>query len=243
MPTMDYFLSSDLMEPPEGGAYYTERLVRLPNLGLHYTPDAGADAVAHADGPAFWSGQALYKYLPQYDAVFPRIARELGACRFVFIGFAKSEAVTEVFRERLWAAFAEVGLDAERHVVILPPMQQRDYIEAVGRADVILDTIEWSGGKSTLDCLAVNPAIVTLAGRFMRGRHTAAILRHIGCAATIAESVDAYVAIAVRLGRDPVWRAEVRQAVARGKQRAFGDLAYIRALEGFLAEAVVDRAG
>jgi predicted O-linked N-acetylglucosamine transferase (SPINDLY family) len=243
MPTMDYFLSSDLMEPPEGGAYYTERLVRLPNLGLHYTPDAGADAVAHADGPVFWSGQALYKYLPQYDAVFPRIARELGACRFVFIGFAKSEAVTEVFRERLWAAFAEVGLDAERHVVILPPMPQRDYIEAVGRADVILDTIEWSGGKSTLDCLAVNPAIVTLAGRFMRGRHTAAILRHIGCAATIAESVDAYVAIAVRLGRDPVWRAEVRQAVARGKQRAFGDLAYIRALEGFLAEAVVDRAG
>jgi predicted O-linked N-acetylglucosamine transferase (SPINDLY family) len=243
LPTIDYFLSSALMEPPEGDTYYTERLVRLPNLGLHYTPDeADPSARAETDEPVFWSGQALYKYLPQYDAVFPRIARELGACRFVFIGFARSEAVTRLFRDRLWAAFADAGLDADRHVVILPPMSQDEYLNAVGRADVILDTIGWSGGKSTLDCLAVNPAIVTLPGRFMRGRHTAAILRHIGCGATVAESVDDYVAIAVRLARDPRWRAEVRQAVALGKVRAFEDLTYVRALEAFLADAMVDRA-
>ena len=124
--------------------------------------------------------------------------------------------MTEVFRDRLWQAFAAAGLDAGRHVVILPPMSQVDYIDAAGLADVILDTPGWSGGKSTLDCLAVDPAIVTMPGRFMRGRHTAAILRRIGCEATIAGSVDEYVSIAVRLARDPVWRAEVRQAVARG---------------------------
>ena len=31
-PTLDYYLSSDLMEPPDGAQHYTERLVRLPNL-------------------------------------------------------------------------------------------------------------------------------------------------------------------------------------------------------------------
>ena len=102
----------------------------------------------------------------------------------------------------------------------------------------MLDTPGWSGGKSTLDCLAQDPAIVTLPGRFMRGRHTAAILRRIGCEATIAGSVDEYVAIAARLGLDAAWRAEVRQAVARGKAGAFGDLAYVRALETFLAGAL-----
>ncbi len=117
--------------------------------GPHFEPDR--------PGPVFWSGQALYKYLPQYDAIFPRIAAELGACRFVFIAFAKSQAVTDAFRNRLWQAFAAAGLDAGQHVVILPPMSQRDYIDAVGRADVILDTIGWSGGKSTLDCLATDP--------------------------------------------------------------------------------------
>ena len=248
MPTVDYFLSSDLMEPPEGDANYTERLVRLPHLGLCYTPDApivrldgraGREELGlHPLAPVFWSGQALYKYLPQYDWVFPRIAAEVGDCQFVFIGYAKSEAVTEIFRERMGDAFAAAGLDAERHVVILPPLSQQDYVHAVGLADVILDTIGWSGGKSTLDCLETDPAIVTLPGRFMRGRHTAAILRRIGCEATIAKSLEEYVSIAVRLAGDPVWRAEVRHSVACGKHDAFGDLVYVRALERFLTDVV-----
>jgi protein O-GlcNAc transferase len=242
MPTIDYFLSSEMMEPPSGDAHYTERLVRLPNLGLCYTPDAPNPGSVERGDPAvpmFWSGQALYKYLPRYDMIYPRIAAALGECRFIFIAFAKSQAVTDAFRDRLWAAFAAAGLDAGRHVVILPPMSQSDYIDAVGHSDVVLDTPGWSGGKSTLDCLAVNPAIVTLPGRFMRGRHTAAILRRIGCEATIAGSVVEYVSLAVRLARDPVWRAEVRQAVACRKHRAFDDLAYVRALEAFLVDAVV----
>jgi predicted O-linked N-acetylglucosamine transferase (SPINDLY family) len=79
---------------------------------------------------------------------------------------------------------------------------------------------------------------VTLPGRFMRGRHTAAILRRIGTEATIAGSLGDYVEIAVRLGRDPGWRAQQRLAVAHGKSRAFADTDYIRALETFLANAV-----
>jgi predicted O-linked N-acetylglucosamine transferase (SPINDLY family) len=248
MPTLDYFLSSDLMEPPDGEAHYTEHLVRLPHLGLCYVPDeVRPDPLDRTElglapvGPVYWSGQALYKYRPDYDAVFPRIAAAVGACQFVFIGFAKSRAVTAAFRERLGAAFAAFGMDADRYCVVLPPMSPERFVAAVGVADVVLDTPGWSGGKSTLDCLAQDPAIVTLPGRLMRGRHTAAILRRIGCEATIAGSVDEYVAIAARLGLDTAWRAEMRQAVARGKADAFGDVAYVRALETFLASAVVER--
>lgn len=247
MPTMDHYLSSELMEPPNGDAHYTEHLVRLPNLGLCYQPDTARaprlDRTAlglHPTAPVFWSGQAVYKYAPQYDEVFPRIAAELGACQFVFIGFAKSQAVTDAFRDRLLRAFAAAGLNGDRHVAILPPMPQQDYIDAVGLADVILDTPGWSGGKSTLDCLAVDPAIVTLAGQFMRGRHTAAILRRIGCEATVAGSLDEYVSIAVRLARDPAWRNEVRQVVRSGKRHAFQDMDYVRALESFLDHAVFE---
>ena len=77
-----------------------------------------------------------------------------------------------------------------------------------------------------------------MPGRFLRGRHTAAILRRIGCEQTIAGSLDEYVSIAVRLARDPAWRAEVRQTVATGKHRLFRDADAIRALEDFLVQAV-----
>lgn len=245
MPTLDYFLSSEMMEPADSDAHYTERLVRLPNLGMWYRPDEPpalqldrAAVGLRPDVPVYWSGQALYKYLPQFDPLYPRIAAAVGACQFVFIAFARSRTVTEAFRDRLHTAFAAAGMDADRYCVFLPPMPQAQFVAAVGLADVVLDTPGWSGGKSTLDCLSQDPAVVTWPGGFMRGRHTAAILRRIGCASTIANSQDEYVSIAARLGRDPAWRAEVRQAVRRGKGRVFMDPDYIRGLETFLKGAV-----
>ena len=244
MPTMDYFLTSDLMEPPDAALHYTERLIRLPRLGMHYTPDeappVAVDPVPLGLDPAlpiFWSGQTQPKYLPSYDWIFPRIAHETGACRLVFVSTV-NPGPTAMFRERLARAFAAYGLDADQYCLILPRLPHARFVGVVGLADVLLDPPGWSGGKSTLDCLAWNPAIVTWPGPFMRGRHTAAILRRIGCEATIASSLDDYVSIAARLARDAGWRARVRQDVAARKHLAFRDLGYVRALEQFLADAV-----
>jgi predicted O-linked N-acetylglucosamine transferase (SPINDLY family) len=51
---------------------------------------------------------------------------------------------------------------------------------------------------------------------------------------TIAATIDDYVAIAVRLARDPSWRNAVKAKVAANKHRAYRDPASISALEQFL---------
>ena len=38
LPTIDYFLTSAAMEPPDGQTHYTEQLVHLPNLSIYYEP-------------------------------------------------------------------------------------------------------------------------------------------------------------------------------------------------------------
>ncbi|MEH2247731.1 O-linked N-acetylglucosamine transferase family protein [Nostoc sp.] len=38
LPTIDYYLSSDFMEPENAQEHYTEKLVKLPNLSIYYTP-------------------------------------------------------------------------------------------------------------------------------------------------------------------------------------------------------------
>jgi protein O-GlcNAc transferase len=245
LPTIDFFLSSVLMEPEDAASHYTERLVTLPNLGIHYTP---AERVTETcsrpalglrdDAVIFWCGQALYKYLPQYDEVFARIATEVGDCQFLFIGFAKSRTVTDFFQSRLRHAFEELGLDADRHCVFLAPMSQERFLGTIRLADVILDSIGWSGGKSTLDALAEAPAIVTCPGPLMRGRHTMAILTRLGVTETIAETIDDYVSIAVRLARNPSMRASLRTQTAVGRHRVVADTEPIRALELFLTQAV-----
>jgi predicted O-linked N-acetylglucosamine transferase (SPINDLY family) len=161
----------------------------------------------------------------------------VGPCQFIFVS-SVSRTLTEVFRQRLAAAFTAAGLDAGQYCAIWPKMPHERYIGAVGLADVILDPPGWSGGKSTLDFLAQNPAIVAWPGRFMRGRHTAAILQKIGCEATIAGSLDEYVEIAARLCRDGAWRSQVRESVASRKHRAYRDQGCLRVLEGILTEVV-----
>ena len=245
LPTLDYMLSSELMEPPDGRDHYTETLVRLPNLATWWEPDptprpdlCRADLGLRPGATIFWSGQAVYKYLPQFDAVFPRIAAEAGDCQIVFIDFARSGSVTARFRRRLERAFAARGVDFARHVVFLPPMAQGMFLAAVGLSDVILDTIGWSGGRSTLDCLSHDIPVVTLPGPLMRGRHSAAILTRLAVPDTIADSLDAYVDIAVRLARDPDWRASLAARINAGRPRLLRDGETIAGLEAFLERAV-----
>ena len=243
-PTIDYFLSSDLMEPAEADEHYTERLVRLPNLSIWYQPPAVPATAAsrsefglRPDATVYWCCQSLYKYLPQYDEVFARIARGAGDCQFVFITYPKGTAVTEMFRNRLHRAFSATGLDSADHCVFLPRLDQSRFLAASGLCDVFLDSIGWSGGNTTLESLIYALPIVTLPGRLMRSRHSLAILTRMGIADTIAGTVDEYVAIAIRLARDKVWRDRIRDEIPAGAARVYRDHACISALESFLDQA------
>jgi predicted O-linked N-acetylglucosamine transferase (SPINDLY family) len=240
-PTLDFFLGSDLMEPPGAQDHYTERLVRLPNLSIYYEPpDRRPTALGRPDlglrstATVYWCSQAVYKYLPQFDQVFARIAREAGDCQFTFIRFPGAAHVTELFHQRLDRAFAAFGLDAADHCVVLPRLDPHQYVAAAGCCDIGLDSIGWSGCNSTLECLGEDLPIVTMTGDLMRGRHTAAILEMTGVVETITGTVDEYVSTAVRLARDVPWRTALRKKIADNIHRVYRDRACIATLEEFL---------
>lgn len=240
LPTIDHFLSSDLMEPEGAEVQYSERLVRLPGLGIGYAPldvrpeptDFAAFGVRPA-ATAYLCCQYVSKYLPQYDDVFARIAAAVPDSQFLFIN-PRSDPLTARLRRRLDAAFARQGLDAGRHVVILPYLLPGQYAALNRRADVYLDSIGWSGGNTTLEAVAEGLPVVTLPGALMRGRHSSAILTQIGVTETIAGDLDGYVATAVRLGTDVAWRRSVSARVAEGCRRIHDDTRPLRALEDFL---------
>jgi predicted O-linked N-acetylglucosamine transferase (SPINDLY family) len=244
MATLDYFLSSDLMEPPGAEAHYTETLVRLPNLSIYYEPTgAGPETVSRAelglrdDAAVFWCGQSLFKYLPQYDEVFARIAREARHSQFVFVRHGGGPPVNDLFRARLDRAFAAAGLQAADHCVFLPRLSQSRFAAAMGLCDVFLDSIGWSGCNSALESLPHDLPIVTLRGEFMRGRHSAAILEMLGVTDTIAATADDYVAIAARLAMDPAERQVLSRRIAQGKPALYRDRACMTALADFLDAA------
>lgn len=245
MPTIDYYLSSDLMEPENAQDYYSEKLVRLPNLSIHYHPlKVKAKAISKQElgltnhEIMFWCCQSLFKYLPQHDDVFPRIAKELANGKFVFIKYPQGEKVNEIFKQRLSQAFTEFGLNYQDYCIFLPRLDSRTFAGTAATADIFLNSISWSGFNSTLEAIAHNIPVVNLSGDLMRGRHTLAILKMMGIEDTIATSKDDYIKIAVRLGRDSQYRQYISQQVAENKHKLYGDHKPIRALEDFLSKLV-----
>ena len=244
-PTIDYYLSSDFMEPENGQEHYSEKLVRLPNLSIYYEPlDTPAAPVDRAhfglrdDVPLFICTQSLVKYLPQYDEVFPRIAMETGACQFAFISYQRSSTIEKQFLRRLETAFSRLGLRMEDYVKMVPHLDAAHYRAFNQLADVFLDSIGWSGCNSTLEALACNLPVVTMPGEFMRGRHTHAILKMMNLGETEGRDMDEYVAIAVRLAKEPGWRKNISEKIARNRSLAYRDMESIRGLEEFIRQAV-----
>jgi predicted O-linked N-acetylglucosamine transferase (SPINDLY family) len=70
-----------------------------------------------------------------------------------------------------------------------------------------------------LESLHHNLPIVTMAGPLMRGRHSMAILKMIWIEDIIVETVDDYVAIAIRLARDAPWRTAIRNKISAQASR------------------------
>jgi protein O-GlcNAc transferase len=244
-PTIDYFISSDLMEPVDAANHYSERLIRLPNLSIYCDPSDSQPLTIDRAGlglretaVVYWCCQSLPKYLPQFDEVFARIALEVPDSQFTFIEFAGGKGITESFRARLERAFTAVSLNASDHCVFLPRLASDLFAAAIGQCDVVLDSIGWSGCNSILESLVHNLPIVTLAGEMMRGRHAAAILEMMDVSGTTARTVDEYVAIADALGRDATERSRLSAEIESRKHRIYRDIDCIAALEEFLEGAV-----
>lgn len=242
LPTMDWFLTSDAMEPDGGEAHYHERLVRLPRLSIAYSPARMEDqkdrtALGLPKGVLYLCCQAQQKYLPMYDAVFPAIAARVPDARFVFIQHRTLHHVNRAFRMRLEAAFQKAGIDPAPHLVFLPWQDWRDFLCLNAVCDVFLDSIGWSGGNTTLEALSRGLPPVTLPTAFMRGRHTMAMLQLMDMPELIAPDLQGYVDIAARLGREPAWRANVRARIVARRDTLYDDHSAVRALEDFYHRA------
>ncbi len=246
LPTVDYFLSGDLMEPDEGQDHYTEKLVRLPGLGIAYRkPDLPAQTKTRGDfslasqGVLYLCCQSLYKYLPQYDLLLPRIAQRVPQAQFVFLASpTQGDTVTRQFQRRLAQAFRGLGLAWEDWCQILPQLNFTDYLNLNRVCDVFLDSLGWSGGNTTLEAIACGLPVVTCPGPLMRSRHTQAMLQILQVPELIAPDQDQYVEIATRLGLDPNYRRAVVEKMATHQSSLYEDTRGIRALEEFLRRQV-----
>lgn len=241
LPTMDYFLSSDLMEPEDGEQAYTEQLIRLPNLSVHYTPlRQGAPKFDRQhfglpeDVTIYFCPQSLYKYLPSHDQLYPLIARSVPGCHFVFLESNIADKLNAHFRKRLANSFTDHGLEFGQYVTMLPYQGPEEYHALNCICDIFLDSIEWSGFNTAMEAANADLPAITLPRGHMRGRHSYAVVKRLGNDKAVAHSFAEYVALAVRMGTDAEFRNTIVRRTQENRPRLFNDMEAVRGLESFI---------
>jgi predicted O-linked N-acetylglucosamine transferase (SPINDLY family) len=233
LPTIDYFLSSDSMEPESADSHYSEKLVRLANTSSYYVPQV-VEARGGRDESVtrYLCVQSLFKFLPQHDELLCRIASNVKNAEFVFT--SRPEGLAHKVRTRLTRAFAAHGLDSEKHLKFVPSLGELEYAELCASSSAFLDTMMYSGCTTTIEALQQNLPVITLAGALMRGRHSAAMLQLMQLDELIARDENEYVEKATWLGLDRAWHSEMSQAIASRKNVLFRDRKPVEELEKFL---------
>jgi predicted O-linked N-acetylglucosamine transferase (SPINDLY family) len=116
--------------------------------------------------------------------------------------------------ERVRSAFGQHGIPAER-LVLLPRRPKEQYWRLYHDVDMGLDPFPYNGCVTTCDTLWMGVPVIALAGKTCLSRQGVNLLSNLKLHEWIAETPDAYVAIARRwaddLGQLRSLRAELRE--------------------------------
>jgi predicted O-linked N-acetylglucosamine transferase (SPINDLY family) len=245
IPNIDYYLSSVDLEPPDAERHYTEKLVLLKSLPTHYYAPAffpPAKTRRHfglsEEDHLYMCPQAPFKLHPDYDVILRNILRADPQGRLFLIRSQNPE-----WTAQLLVRFRRTMPDVADRIQFLPHQGGQDYLHLLAVCDALLDTTHFGGGNTTYKALSVGAPIVTMPGKFARGRVTSACYRKMGITDCIATNEEDYVRIAVRLGTDPAWRQDIKARIVAARGALYEDADVLRELEEFFAAAVENKGG
>jgi predicted O-linked N-acetylglucosamine transferase (SPINDLY family) len=236
-PTMDYFLSSELLDGPDAQEHYSETLIRMPLTGTCYErPSVPSDPESirrrpglAGSGSLYGCPQSLFKFHPDDDVVLRGILEADPTGRIAVI-----EGRVPEWTNRLRARWHKTLATVHDRIVFLPAMANDEYLRLLRICDVILDPLHFGGGNSSYEALAMGTPVVTLPKPYLRGRITAGLYRKMQMSDCIVKTTDEYIALAVRLATDQAFRQTIGSQIATQSGVLFDDSAEVRCLEDAL---------
>jgi predicted O-linked N-acetylglucosamine transferase (SPINDLY family) len=235
----DYIIADEFVIPPQHRACYREAIAYMPDCF-----QANSDRPALAPGAitraqlglpqrAFvWcSFHSSYKVNPPLFDIWARLVEAIPES--VLWLYAGDDATAR----NIGTEAARRGMDRQRIVTggRLPyPM----HLARLACADLCLDTWPFNGGATTSDALWAGVPVVTRAGDSFASRMSGSLLRCLGLADLVGESLDEYEQIALDVARRPERLSTLRSQLASAKVLSppFDSARFCRHLENAYVE-------
>ena len=220
--TIDWRITDARADPPGQEAFHTEKLLRLPDIFLCYTPYmtpipevAAVPSVARGS-ISFGSFNTPQKISPSTIEAWARILTAIPNARLILKSIAFIEpARQQYFRDR----FAARGVARERVELRQPQRELAAHLGSYAEIDIALDPFPYNGTTTTCEAMWMGVPMVSLIGDRHAGRVGFDLLSQVELSELAAPDVDSYVATAIALANDPArlgqLRGELRERMRR----------------------------
>lgn len=250
LPSIDVFVTGDLLEGEGAGERYTERVECLPDIGTRVripTPDEGLDIARHDLSPPGRAPVLLCCQLPaKIDQRYLYLLRDVlvrasDTVLVMVLPETRDPTGSLAVRERLEHVLSTAGIDHRERVRFRDWMSSEAFGGLLSSVDVMLDTTLFSGFNTAVRAIGAGLPIVTLEGDALKQRLASAPLRFIGVTDGVATTVAEYVEQAARLASDRPYRERVRSALSVGRNRLEKDGGFSEALNGLVERLATGR--
>lgn len=195
---MDFLLGDPYVTPPDEEAHFIERVWRMPESYLCFSPPAAALEVAPL--PALITGAITFgcfnNLAKMNDAVVALWARVLCAVPSSRLLLKTKQLADEKQRQRTAERFAAHGIPAER-LVLEGPAPRDELLATYHRVDIALDPFPYPGGTTSAEALWMGVPVLTKRGDCFLSHVGESIAHNAGMADWIARDAEDYVAKAV----------------------------------------------
>jgi protein O-GlcNAc transferase len=219
--TIHYRIVDNYTDPPGmTDQFYTEKLIRMPECFLCYSPYTESPAVGELPSgtnshTTFGSFNVLAKMTPEVIALWSQIMKRIPNSRLILKTKSLADNPTRQYIKDL---FLRCGITEDRLELYswIPTFKQHQ--ELYNRIDIGLDTFPYNGTTTTCDAMWMGVPVVTLEGNTHVSRVGVSLLSNVGQSELIARTHDEYVEIAVNLAQDRnklrALRSELRNMLA-----------------------------
>jgi protein O-GlcNAc transferase len=235
LPAIDYLIADRVVIPPEERRFYTEKVIYLPHS---YLPSDARRRVASETpsriecglpqaGTVFCCFNTHYKVTPGVFRVWMEILQAVSGS-VLWLSSGSSSA-----QRNLLEAAKTAGVAAER-LIFAPRVESPEkHLARYRLADLFLDTLPFNAHATASDALWAGLPLLTCRGNTFPGRVAASLLSALQLSDLITETLEAYRAAAIRLGRDPSALGELRSRLALNRRSTplFDTAGYTRHLE------------
>ena len=196
--TIDYFLSSKLLETKDAHKRFSEKLILSDYLPMYFYKPKIKNILSEKEivkKNFYFCSQNLMKIHPHFDEIIGKILKKDKKSKIFFI-----KDKNEIISKKLLKRFEKNTLIDLNRVTFFEKMGVEDYINTCGSSSVLLDTLYFGAGNSFHESMFYGTPTVTMPTENLKSRIVLGAYKQMQIEKPpVVTSIDEYVDCAVEL--------------------------------------------